>query len=730
MNKFVIIFFAGLFCSCSLSEKQIKQVNPITALAIRVIGEKNAEHFIFEQITTNSEKDEFEIVSKGEKILVRGNTPVAIASGLNWYLKYYTKSHISWEAKQIIMPKKLPKIDKPIVSKSPFVYSYYLNYCTFNYSMAFWDWERWEKELDWMALNGVNLPLAAVGSEAIWRNTLIRLNFSDKEIKDFIPGPAYNAWWLMGNLEGWGGSVSDAYINQQVDLQKKILFRMSELGMDPVLPGFYGMIPRALKNKFPKADIREQGLWCMAFQRPDFLSPTDSLFPQIAKIYYEELKKLYGEVSFFSGDPFHEGGKTDGINLSKAGINIVYGMKSSFSKSIWVFQGWEGNPKGELLKNIANEDVLILDLDCDNTPQWENRNGWDGKPWIWSMITNYGANEGLFGRIDVIANEPFRALNHSKYPSSLKGIGAMMEGIENNSVIYELLFEAKWHNSAINLDNWLPDYAERRYGQKNENLNNAWQILRKTAYGKTLNKDEVQQGTTESMLCARPALEIPNVSCCGLTKLYYKPEELIRAWAIFISESNKITNNQGFNYDIVNITRQVLSNYALFLHKKIVLAFNENNKTDFKKYSQKFLQILDSQDSLLGSIDQFMVGKWLHDARGRGTNNAEKDLFEYNARTLITTWSIQNTMLHEYSYREWNGMLTDFYKPRWKMFFDYLLQKMNKQNPKEPNFFEFEKAWTKEKKAYPYKALCNPIEASQRVYKIYANQILDCYNKL
>lgn len=89
--------------------------------------------------------------------------------------------------------------------------------------MAFWDWNRWEKEIDWMALNGVNLPLAIVGTEAVWKNTLNRLDFSETEIESFIPGPAFTSWWLMGNLEGWGGPVTDTHIQQQVVLQQKIL---------------------------------------------------------------------------------------------------------------------------------------------------------------------------------------------------------------------------------------------------------------------------------------------------------------------------------------------------------------------------------------------------------------------------------------------------------------------------------------------------------------------------
>ena len=42
-------------------------------------------------------------------------------------------------------------------------YRYNMNVCTFGYSYAHWDWKRWEREIDWMALNGINMPLAFNG---------------------------------------------------------------------------------------------------------------------------------------------------------------------------------------------------------------------------------------------------------------------------------------------------------------------------------------------------------------------------------------------------------------------------------------------------------------------------------------------------------------------------------------------------------------------------------------
>nr|XP_028955051.1 uncharacterized protein LOC103438974 isoform X2 [Malus domestica] len=44
-----------------------------------------------------------------------------------------------------------------------------------------WDWERWQKEIDWMVLQGTNLPLAFTGQESIWKKLfMVTLEFSEQ----------------------------------------------------------------------------------------------------------------------------------------------------------------------------------------------------------------------------------------------------------------------------------------------------------------------------------------------------------------------------------------------------------------------------------------------------------------------------------------------------------------------------------------------------------------------
>ena len=51
-----------------------------------------------------------------------------------------------------------------------------MNYCTVSYTAAWWNWERWQQELDYMAMNAINMPLFSVGLDGVWYNTLLRFH--------------------------------------------------------------------------------------------------------------------------------------------------------------------------------------------------------------------------------------------------------------------------------------------------------------------------------------------------------------------------------------------------------------------------------------------------------------------------------------------------------------------------------------------------------------------------
>ena len=181
--------------------------------------------------------------------MIRGNNYVSIATGLNWYLKYHVGIHLSWNGMQAELPEVLPAVKQKERHETDMKYRYDFNYCTFSYTMAFWDWTRWEKEIDWMALHGINLPLAMVG--AGWRlvQCAEQVRLYEGRNQRFCSRSRFQAWWLMNNLEGWGGPNSDSWYKQQIALQKRIVKRMREYGIEPVFPGYSGMVPHNAKRE-------------------------------------------------------------------------------------------------------------------------------------------------------------------------------------------------------------------------------------------------------------------------------------------------------------------------------------------------------------------------------------------------------------------------------------------------------------------------------------------------
>lgn len=662
----------------------------------------------------------FEISSVDGKPLITADNPVNLAFGLHWYLKYYTGNHYSWDNLKANLPEVLPVPEKAERHERENDEFYYLNYCTHSYSMAFWDWDRWEKEIDWMALHGINMPLAMTGMDVVWRNTLRRLGYNKEEIDRFIAGPAFQAWWLMNNLEGWGGPMSDEWYADREALQKRILARMDSLGMKPVLPGYSGMVPHDADTRLG-LNISGKGMW-NGFVRPAFLMANDPRFNEIADIYYDELTKTYGTAPYYSMDPFHEGGSTEGVDLTEAGTIIYNAMKRANPEARWVVQGWQLNPRQAMLDGVPVGEIITLDLASEVRPQWGDPNspsttprpeGYGPHHWYYCMLLNFGGNVGLHGRMETIIDGYFKALE-SPFGATLKGLGLTMEGIENNAVMYELLSELPWESGRFTKEDWIKRYITARYGAFDQNAYDGWLELGNTIYNAPLGN--LQQGCSESVFCGRPSMNLNNVSSWSKMKKYYEPQDVIDAAMKFSKSARHLGANEAYQYDLVDITRQAVAEKGRLTYHAMVDAINRKDEAAFDSLSNYFLTLIDLQDNLLSTMPDFMAGRWINDARRLAPTEAERDNFEWNARLLVTTWGERHASekgkLRDYAHREWNGMLKDFYRPRWEAWIAQQKDVMNGKDVDPIDFYALDEQWVRRLNPYPETAQGDPVATS------------------
>ena len=715
MKKTLMIFLMMCLWTASL------QAHPVKDMLERI--DKGASRkFVLELVDTGG-PGFFELDQKGGKVVVRADSYVDMAAGVNWYLKYYAGVHLSWNCMKAGLPDVLPPVPEKERHETELPYRYYLNYCTYSYSMAFWDWERWEQEIDWMALHGINLPLSIVGMESVWKNVLERLGYTSEEADSFIAGPAFQAWWLMGNLEGWGGPNTDGWCERRLELQQRILDRMREYGMKPVFPGYSGMLPHDAGERLG-IDVSDPGYW-NGYHRPAFLQPGSRDFADIAAIYYEELEKLFGKTDYYSMDPFHEGGSIEGVDLAAAGKAIWTAMKQANPDAVWVAQAWGNCPYDDMIRDLPAGDMLVLDLYSESRPQWGDpasswyrKDGFGQHDWIYCMLLNFGGNVGLHGKMDHVIDEFYKAAE-SPFSKTMKGAGLTMEGIGNNPVMYELLMELPWRPEKFTKEEWLGTYRSARYGRSDANVSAAWKILSETIYDAP--DFSTQQGTHESIFCARPSMNVTQVSSWAETQDYYWPEDVIDAAGRMVAAADGFRGNDNFEYDLVDIVRQAVAEKGRLVYREMQEAWKDRDAERFAKLSDAFLKLILSQDRLLSTREEFMVGRWLEDAKALGSTSQEKDWLEWNARVQITTWGNRTAAeaggLRDYAHKEWNGILKDVYYRRWKTWSDALLTAVRdgKEMP-EIDFHAMDEAWTLRHDSYPSTPQGDPVDVAKSVY--------------
>ena len=683
-------------------------VAAVNALLNRIGGMGTAEKFVIkiDEACAEDGRECFVITAEDNKPCVIGSTVSATTTGINWYLNHVAHVNIAWnQLSTNLVDKMLPmpaKEEKHLCSAD---YRYYLNYCTFSYSMSVWTWERWEQEIDWMALHGINMPLQIVGLDVVWKKLLTEdLGYTLDEANEFIAGPCFQAWWGMNNLEGWGGPNPEWWYERQEILAKKIVTRQRELGMQPVLPGYSGMVPSNIGSKGYSAN--NQGPWC-GFVRPYILDPNTDAFALIAEKYYKHLNEVMGISAYYSMDPFHEGANTEGINVEAAYKSIADAMLANNKDARWVIQQWQwyGN-QYKVLRQVEHGKLIVLDLFSDAHTHFADYENHDA---VYCALSNFGGRTGLFGRLSKVMRGYF---NERHLHPNVKGIGATCEAIEQVPVLYDALYELPWRSEAPDAAQWLAEYTYARYGVDNSEAKLAWEKIRTSA----LSCPTALQGPHEAVLCARPAWQIKSVSTWGGSDIFYDTRDVVEAARHLL---NAGISGDNYDYDLIEFTRQALTDYGKHLLEGL---------GDEKHYAERrdaFLQLILDIDELLNTNPNFMLGRWTQMARGiagevNGTTEKDRQWLELdNARTLITTWGRRENSerggLRDYSYREWGGMMKDFYYRRWKAFFD-----SHDNGTPMPDWFATDWAWAHDA-SLQYKA--EPVGITREV----AARLLDKY---
>lgn len=664
----LIFIVAGFTLNAASPKKsEAKEIEAITQLVNRIIP-GNAQNFEFRIIPQDKKKDTYSIEDINGKILICGNNANSLAVALNYYLNNYCNTSVSWYAEvPVVMPETMPKVGSKITSTARVDRRFFLNYCTYGYTMPYWDWKQWERIIDWMALNGINMPLAITGQEAVWFNVLQQLGMTPDEIRSYFVGPTYLPWHRMANIDRWNGPLPQEWLDKQVELQKKILERERQLNMRPVLPAFAGHVPARLKELYPDANIKYLGTWA-GFKdeyRCHFLNPEEKLFAKIQKLFLEEQTRLFGTDHIYGVDPFNEVDPPswEPDYLNKVSRNMYRTLTAVDSKAEWMQMSWMFYhdrkdwtlPRVKaLLSGVPTGKMSLLDYHCENVEIWQNTDKFYGQPYIWCYLGNFGGNTTITGNVKESGARLDNALANGG--KNMLGIGSTLEGLDVVQFPYEYIFAKAWSNSQKD-ETWINHLADRHYGEPNENVRKAWDILFNDVY--------VQVPRTLGILPNyRPAL-INNDKRIGIN---YDNNKLIEAWSLLLDIDKASTNE--IQIDLITVGRQVLGNYFTKVKNRFDSAYYKQD-ANAMRYNAEILHSLLSDIDALNSFNyRCTIEPWIQEARNYATTPEIADYYEKNARNLITTWGGK---LNDYASRTWAGLINDYYAKRWEVYTSTLI---------------------------------------------------------
>lgn len=603
------------------------------------------------------------------------------------------------------------------------------------------------------------MPLAFTGQEKAWQNTFMkRYNVSQHGMDKFFAGAAFLAWGRMGNLRGsWvKGPLPQAFIDDQYALQRRILARMTEFGMVPALPAFAGHVPEELTARYPQAKFTRSPNWghfsdefCCVYM----LESTDPLYLEIGQAFIEEQKALYKDAtpsSLYQCDTYNEMDPdfTDPERLRAASGAVIKSMTAADPDAVWLMQGWLfvdapqywTKPRVRAyLDGVPDNKMIILDLYSEVRPVWQQMDNYFGKQWIYCVLHNFGGNTGMRGDLPTLATAPAAARDASD--GTMAGIGLAMEGIFQNYVVYDLSLQMAWQHTPVDTARWIKQFATQRYNLVSDFTTNnglvdehaetpavytAWEYLLRSVYNRTL----AYGGVTKNIVILIPHWHLDRDGFMP-TVITYDRRDLVEAWRHLLRAGDELAHVDTYRHDLVDVTRQFLSDELLIEYQQLREMFTAKSVKADKicSWTQRMLQLMEKLDEILATSEDFLLGRWIADARAMGVHSQPsadlQDYYEYEARNQITRWGDNNSeSIHDYAGKEWSGLVSGYYVPRWRTWLTEVCQaytqkrEMNEAVVNKARI-SFELKWQLSHERYPTEPRGDPLAVSKRLFAEY-----------
>lgn len=613
------------------------------------------------------------------KITIKASSGVAACRAFYDYAKSKGAGIASWSGNRFSVPAD-PSTSE-VSFTSPFRDHQYMNVVTYGYTAPYWDEARWDQELDWMALHGIDMPLLLIAQEQVYREVFMDMGLTKEEIDAWEVGPAHLPWMRMGNLSGnsFDGPLGEAWNDSQVKLCRHVIERMRRLGMKPICPAFGGFVPKTFVDHYD-GEIDYTGWdWVPKDTRNYRLNPGSKAFAEVGTRFIKKWEEKFGKCTYYLSDSFNEMEiPQDKALMTSYGDAIYKSIRDANPDAVWTMQGWTvGFQRGSwgkgifeaLVKNVPDDRFMLLDMATDyNKTWWGSTYNWDeypkfyGKEWVWSTIPNMGGKTAFTGVIDYYANGRLDA-QLSPNRGNLTGYGVAAEGVENNEIIYELIGDAGWTSAldSIDVDAWLANYARCRYGNFTAQDKAYYAGMRKSVYNSFRDHPQFAWQVRNNIV-GRGSVQVNEDFYAAVEGLFADAQTLKARKAAMPADAAAL-----YQADLIEAAAMYASGKLEQISSNIRRANEAGDK-------QLALAILNEAERLFLALDRVLMAHplynletWERKAMNMATNEVDRKRNAQNARRIVSVWygdHKKDEPVNDYACRIWAGLIRDYYLPR------------------------------------------------------------------
>ncbi|MDD5484237.1 MAG: alpha-N-acetylglucosaminidase TIM-barrel domain-containing protein, partial [Kiritimatiellae bacterium] len=562
-------------------------------------------------------------------LLVGGSMDRGTLYGVYHFLEKVLRAGFFWESERIPRQNtiRFGRID--IAEKPRFQIRQYPQGCVFTYNSRQWDIADWKREIDWMCKHKLN-----------------RL---------YVPSDAHSPL---------------ADVNEIVKYARSV-------GLDTIF-----MLKFSVDEEFRKKHPAARYLSIRYGTTPYMeLHPADPLFVSECGKNIAAYVKKYGKGNTYRIEPYGERSFDQLSPAEREELKIDYARsviaavqaadpEGQLFMWSWAFSTWNKNLIRRFLECFPDDNFYICDSYAETWPIYKNNGYFYGKQWGFSVLRYFGGDDGMKGNLaDLIS----RMKEVAEDPKAGRCIAFFMEPelITYNSIYFELATQLGWNPQNVTLENYLRDYALRRYGpERADGMLAVLQELAKSVYGNSPGSEALYQfpryeGSEGNMYHGHFSfwnIYKEDVYALALSRAVRRSINNVPSLqaALQMALAQRDERNPCYLRDLTDIARQGLAEVFNCHFLAMQRAFYERQPGPLTREIAALKVIMEGAEELVFNSGLYRLQP-LEEKIMRYPSQAERELDEI--RNTLTTFYKQRWLL-DYQGKDYYELIKYYYRPR------------------------------------------------------------------